>query len=521
MIEPFDEFGVDAVAVPVVRCRGELAELNAAATELLGVARRVSAAELARCVAPPDRARWAAVVAGAAGQPTVVGLDGPPPCRQIECWVRPADPGSDAAADVVVTLVDVTERERLRACIEPFTLGVGFFDAEHRTLWRAPLHGEAPEELAVTEGTVSLDFVHPDDRAHAERTLADLLRRPGEQRRMVLRVRPEGAEGWFPVECHSVARPDSQVVGGVITRWEPGSLDGEDETSPRNLAEVSSEGLLLFDAGGTLRYRNQRMAVLLGERAGTAGPASLVDAVAPDHRPALLEVVEAGLVGERRHVVVAAAGDATRWIRVTCVPVDAGRGGHGVSLAVAVADVTEETEATAALERARDELWHRAHHDQLTGLANRAYLSQQLATAVARHRAEPLAVALLSVDLDGFKAVNDELGHRAGDQVLVEVAARLADVAGDGRVVSRWGGDEFLVLWTDEDPTTLVAEVDRLVGEIPAAIRRPVATDAGRAVVGASVGSIIANGEEPDELLVAVDAAMYAAKRARTGGARP
>ena len=178
-------------------------------------------------------------------------------------------------------------------------------------------------------------------------------------------------------------------------------------------------------------------------------------------------------------------------------------------------------EAAASLAMLRAELTHQAYHDALTGLANRAQFraraERALASAVAEGR--PGRVAALVLDLDGFKTVNDSLGHAAGDRLLIEVAARLLNATRGSDTVARLGGDEFAVLLEhvrDEADAEVVAE------RIVAAIRAPVPLDGaatGHAFVGASVGiARVSPHASPDEaadvdaLLRDADVAMYRAK---------
>jgi len=157
---------------------------------------------------------------------------------------------------------------------------------------------------------------------------------------------------------------------------------------------------------------------------------------------------------------------------------------------------------------------HRAGHDELTGLPNRRTLTAALDAALAPGSAGDGA-SLLFVDLDGFKAVNDGLGHAAGDELLVTVARRLADAAGPGARSHRLGGDEFAVLVPGQDVAAAAAVCDRLV----ATLREPFALAAGTATIGASVGAATgAPGDDADALLSCADRAMYRAKRA--GGGR-
>jgi diguanylate cyclase len=161
-----------------------------------------------------------------------------------------------------------------------------------------------------------------------------------------------------------------------------------------------------------------------------------------------------------------------------------------------------------AVERKRLEtaLAHQALHDPLTRLPNRALLCDRLRLALSRLRRTQTCLAVLFLDLDGFKAINDALGHAAGDQFLVEVADRLRGVLRGGDTAARLGGDEFIVLCEDvagmEEARAIAA---RVVDEVPG---------------GVSVGVALAvdGTEQPDGVVRAADAAMYVAKR--SGGAR-
>jgi len=153
----------------------------------------------------------------------------------------------------------------------------------------------------------------------------------------------------------------------------------------------------------------------------------------------------------------------------------------------------------------RQRLTVQARTDVLTGLANRAAFVEALEQATA-------PVAVLFVDLDDFKAVNDNLGHAAGDHLLCEVSARLTAIAGPGGVGARLGGDEFAVMIAGLG----AAEVDRVAERMVAALGEPVRIGGRDASVGASVGIAVSGPGpvEPDVLLRVADQAMYAAKAA-------
>ena len=165
-----------------------------------------------------------------------------------------------------------------------------------------------------------------------------------------------------------------------------------------------------------------------------------------------------------------------------------------------------ERRARTEVERAQHDLAHRATHDDLTGLLNRAGLTEYVDSIVAKWPATELTV--LFADLDRFKLVNDSLGHGAGDALLAVVGRRLAELAGSTDVVARFGGDEFVVVMFDVP----AAEADRMAAAVIAACSEPVQSGA-RVTVSASVG-ISAGPGDLDTVLREAEAALGRAKAA-------
>ncbi|WP_143448305.1 bifunctional diguanylate cyclase/phosphodiesterase [Kineosporia sp. A_224] len=172
--------------------------------------------------------------------------------------------------------------------------------------------------------------------------------------------------------------------------------------------------------------------------------------------------------------------------------------------------------AADARRTAEAEVRHRALHDALTGLPNREMLLEQTARVLAEGRSTRHTSALLLVDLDGFKDVNDSHGHQAGDRVLVQVADRVRVAIGARGLVARLGGDEFAVLVGGLE-TALDAR--GVAEDLLAALDTPCATPGGTARIGGSVGIALAptQGDDPTTLLMRADLAMYRAKRERLG----
>ena len=171
----------------------------------------------------------------------------------------------------------------------------------------------------------------------------------------------------------------------------------------------------------------------------------------------------------------------------------------------------------ADLLRVNASLWTMSHHDALTSLPNRMAFQQSLSQSVALAERQHGSLALLFIDLDGFKAVNDTHGHDAGDQLLQQLALRLRTCVRASDIVGRLGGDEFVVLLTDNPDAQATAQIaDKLI----ACIAQAFDLQGVQATLGASVGIGMypADADSADQLLIVADAAMYQAKR--TGGRR-
>jgi diguanylate cyclase (GGDEF)-like protein len=164
--------------------------------------------------------------------------------------------------------------------------------------------------------------------------------------------------------------------------------------------------------------------------------------------------------------------------------------------------------------RTRSQLVHQAMHDVLTGLPNRALFVDRLEQALARSERTDGLVAVIFLDLDRFKTINDSLGHEAGDRVLVEVAARLHDVVRPSDTLARFGGDEYTVLCEPASAYQGLAIADRLA----VALSRPIESGGHEVFLTASVGITFGrHGDHPADLIRDADSAMYKAKERGPG----
>ena len=167
-----------------------------------------------------------------------------------------------------------------------------------------------------------------------------------------------------------------------------------------------------------------------------------------------------------------------------------------------------------------EQLAHQAFHDPVTHLANRALFNERVRHAVARSLREGIGMAVVFVDLDDFKTVNDSLGHAAGDRVLLEVAQRISASIRAADTAARFGGDEFAILLEDVHDIQSAAETAERILE---ALGRPLNLDHNDIVIRASLGISVAEagaGTDADELIRNADAAMYIAKGEGKGGYR-
>jgi diguanylate cyclase (GGDEF)-like protein/PAS domain S-box-containing protein len=171
-------------------------------------------------------------------------------------------------------------------------------------------------------------------------------------------------------------------------------------------------------------------------------------------------------------------------------------------------DITEQRQL-------EETLGHQALHDHLTGVSNRALLADRLGLALSRASRHQSEVAVLFIDLDDFKGVNDRWGHEGGDEVLVAVARRLEAAVRPSDTVARYGGDEFVAVCEEISADDALEFARR----ISAAVRTPIALERGAQVtISASVGVALGGGADRAELLIRnADGAMYRAKSAGRG----
>eukprot|EP01042_Synura_sphagnicola_P011931 gene11931-15205_t len=177
----------------------------------------------------------------------------------------------------------------------------------------------------------------------------------------------------------------------------------------------------------------------------------------------------------------------------------------GVGTALSVLKASSEE-----LQRAGEDLRHMAHYDALTGLANRSMFAREMEQALARADRSDKKIALMCLDLDRFKAVNDGFGHAIGDELLCLVAERLRQCVRKGDVIARMGGDEFAIIQT----ISQIDDASKLAQRIVKALGRPFIINDRPLMIGASIGITLSpdNGTEMKTLLSRADLSLYRVK---------
>jgi diguanylate cyclase len=288
------------------------------------------------------------------------------------------------------------------------------------------------------------------------------------------------------------------------------------EAHYRQVISTLHEGVVQQDAAGRVVTCNAA-----AERILSLSRAQLKGCAAVDEGWAIVREDGAALFAEARPPLTALwtgtpqrdlvlgvrkPGSAVTWILANTEPLFREGEAEPYAVVSSFADITE-------LKKIEAELRHSALHDALTGLPTRVLLTDRLERALARSARHPEnRFALLYLDLDGFKAVNDTLGHRAGDELLVEVAKRLRSCVRDTDTVARFGGDEFVILF---EQVGAPSDARRLAQRVLTELNLLIDVAGTLLSVGASVGVALSQAEvSADDLLAQADAAMYRAKQA-------
>ncbi len=272
----------------------------------------------------------------------------------------------------------------------------------------------------------------------------------------------------------------------------------------RSLVSSSTDLVLVFGADGC-RYVSKSVNEMLGRDDDDLMGAGLMELVHPDDRAVVTEACASGVEHE---VVFRIRNRFGEWRHLEARVTDLRDDRHVRGVVLNARDNTERI-------RLEEELTRQAFHDGLTGLPNRALFRDRVDQALARSARSSDVLSILLFDLDGFKQINDSLGHNAGDELLCQVAERLTAITRPSDTLARIGGDEFALLMDGSKQAQAVNLARRLIARIsePMTIADNVVT------IGTSVGIAVHDGGEgkTDDLVRNADLAMYAAKEAGRG----
>ncbi|MGW2592123.1 putative bifunctional diguanylate cyclase/phosphodiesterase [Streptomyces sp. NPDC001515] len=280
----------------------------------------------------------------------------------------------------------------------------------------------------------------------------------------------------------------------------------------RSLVQGSSDVIMIAAPTGVLRYVSPAAAGVYGREADELVGAELASIIHPEDLGRVVHEV-------RRFLAAPPAEEPTT--RIECrfrsgsgdwLNVESTVNRHQGGLILNSRDVTERVRLQAQLQ-------HNAEHDPLTDLPNRALFTSRVSAVLGGRRAGDAGTAVLFIDLDGFKAANDRLGHQAGDELLIQAARRLQDSVRSGDTAARLGGDEFAALIVGDggrDQAAREFQVHEIADRLRVTLSEPYRVGAGEARVTASIGVAFAEpGITPTDLMRNADLAMY---RAKAGG---
>jgi len=371
--------------------------------------------------------------------------------------------------------------------------------------------GYRPDEFV---GTTYQAFVHPDDLAANVTTASAALAAGGRTWSSRYRLRHHDGS-WRRVDTRFTDLRHSPAVAGVVAnirdvtdQTESEEALATSESLYRSIVETAEEGITIHDLEGRFTFANAKMATLVGIPVDRLVGGTILDLVPPaDHALAVGKLLHRQQGIAEQYEFALQKGDGTTCdVLISASPLHDADGAVTGVLSM-MTDIRERKRAEATNTRL-------ALEDSLTGLANRALVVDRVDQLVTHQYRRPGVAAVIYLDLDDFKAVNDTHGHSVGDRVLRVVASRILAAVRPEDTVGRYGGDEFVVILDRIDGAN---DAVRIAERIVATLRHPIELQGLTVRCTASLGIALTPGESPDTLMRDADIAMYRAKE--RGGA--
>lgn len=281
----------------------------------------------------------------------------------------------------------------------------------------------------------------------------------------------------------------------------------------RLITENASDLISIIDIEGAFAYVSPSCGYVLGYSPKRFESAGLLDLVHEDDRHAVSQGIErairTGEASSRLEFRLRSESGSYFYMETTLNPVQH-TSGEAANLVLVMRDITER-------KKSEQMIYHLAYHDTLTDLPNRRLFMDRLRKEIHQAKRSRTQIALLFLDLDRFKNINDSLGHEAGDFVLIEAARRISASIRSNDLVARLGGDEFIVLLTGLPDSS---EVEFVAQTIQASLRKPIELGGHYHTISSSMGISLypEDGRDTDELLKRADMALYSVKeRGRNG----
>ncbi|MEO7939789.1 MAG: diguanylate cyclase, partial [Burkholderiaceae bacterium] len=377
------------------------------------------------------------------------------------------------------------------------------------------------QDADTLRGENLFDAIHPRDRPLARAEMDRVVRREGRASELVLRYRHTDGQ-WRFLASLATNFLDQEAIGGVVLDFRDATERKRAEQAEQALRESEGRWKLALESAGDgvwdwhIAAGVERISRRCKEMYGYTNdemsdhPDDLDRLTHPQDMAAMVLDRQNHLDGltatyQNEHRILCRDG-SWKWILSRGMVISRDAQGRALRMIGTHTDITKRKNAEA-------QVWHQANFDMLTGLPNRRMLRDQLELEFKRVDREGKQMAILFVDLDHFKEVNDTLGHDAGDQLLVEAARRIRACVRESDMVARMGGDEFTLVLSKLDDD---GQLDRILAAVLSAMATLFQVGNEQVFVSASIGITIypGDGSDVEALFKNADQALYAAKGA-------